>query len=85
MAESSGEEEIPHSFHSYSQKQQQKYGEENGDTEDNSLKPHSGLGNAQTAEKKILIENYSSGKHFTKIIDYVVNFVLFMSRYKYLV
>jgi hypothetical protein len=73
MAESSGEEEIPHTFHSYSQKHQQKYGEENGDTEDNSIKPHSCLGNAQTAEKKIVIDNYGSGKHFTNIVDCVVN------------
>jgi hypothetical protein len=73
MAESSGEEENPYSFHSYSPKNEQKSGEENGDTEDNSLKPDLGLGNTQTVEKKAIIENYGSGKHFTGIVDHVVN------------
>jgi hypothetical protein len=73
MAESSGEEEIPHSVPSYSRKHQQTYGEENGDGEDVSLKPYLGLSNVEPAEKKVVIENYGSGKHFTGIVDRVVN------------
>lgn len=64
MAEGSGEDENPYSFHSYSRKNQQEYGEENGDTEDNSSKTYQSLGTAQTAEKKSVIENYGSGKYF---------------------
>lgn len=78
MAESSGEEENPYSFHSYSRKNEQKNGEEHGDTEDNSSKPDLGLGNTQTAEKKTIIENYGSGKHFMDIVDHVVNLFCFV-------
>jgi hypothetical protein len=77
MAESSGEEENPYPFHSYSRKNEQKYGEEHGDTEDSSLKPDLGLGNTQTGEKKAVIENYGSGKHFMDIVDHVVNLFCF--------
>jgi hypothetical protein len=73
MAESSGEEENPYPFHSYSRKSEQKYGEEHGDTEDNSLKPDLGLGNTQTVEKKAIIENYGSGKHCVDFVDRVDN------------
>lgn len=43
-------------------------------TEDNSLKPDLGLGNTQTAEKKGIVENYGSGKHFIDIVE-GVNFI----------
>jgi hypothetical protein len=73
MAESSGEEENP-----YSGKNEQKYGEEHDDREDNNLKPDLGLGNAQAAEKKPIIENYGSGKDFIDIVDHVKLCVYFV-------
>jgi hypothetical protein len=63
MAEGSGEDENPYSFHSYSRKNERKSVEGNDDKEESSVKPDLGLGNTQTSEKKVVTENHGSGKH----------------------
>lgn len=68
MAEGSGEEENPYSFHSYSRKNERKSTEGNDVKEENSVKPDLGLGNAQTCEKKVVMENLGSGKDSTKLV-----------------